>query len=404
MHVVIVGNGVAGVTAARTIRKRSDAQITIVSAESAYFFSRPALMYIYMGHMEYDHTKPYEDWFWKKNRIDLLQGRVDAIDVSTQSIRLQDGKSMQYDTLVLATGSRTAFYDWPGQGLRGVHGFTTLQDLEAVETSSVGARKAVVVGGGLIGVEAAEMLHSRGLDVTMLVREDAYWRNVLPPEESLLVSDHISSRGIDVRFQTQLERIEGTECVRGITLTTGEVIPCDIVMICTGVRPNTDLALRSGLNVNRGIVVNDVFETSTRGIYAVGDCAEQNGTVELLWYSARAHGAHVGAVICGERRPYVRDVFYNSAKFFDLEYQTYGSVPANLDRLESVAWRHPHKEQFLRITHSHGVVRGFNAFGLRLRADVCMQWIREAERMSVVMRDLKRANFNEEFFAWEVAV
>lgn len=404
MHVVIVGNGVAGVTAARTIRKRSDAQITIVSSESPHFFSRPALMYIYMGHLEFEHTKPYEDHFWTKNRIDQVHARVDAIDTTARSITLNNGTTVAYDALILATGSRTAFYDWPGQNLRGVHGFTTLQDLAAIEASSVGARKAIVVGGGLIGVEAAEMLHARGIDVTMLVRENAYWRSVLPPEESAMIGAHLARHGIDVRYSTELRSIEGTECVRGVTLTTGEAIASNMVMICTGVRPATDLALRSGIAVQRGIMVNEFFETSAPNVYAVGDCAEQNGIVELLWYSARAHGEHVGAVICGERTPYARDVFYNSAKFFDIEYQTYGVVPANLDGLDSFVWQHAHKDQFVRIMHRDGIVRGFNALGLRLRADVCMQWVRESARVDVVMRDLKRANFNEEFFAWEVAV
>ncbi len=404
MHVIIIGNGVAGVTAARTIRKRSDAQITIVSSESPHFFSRPALMYIYMGHLEFDHTKPYEDHFWTKNRIDLLHARVDAIDTTARSISLNNGSTLAYDALVLATGSRTAFYDWPGQNLRGVHGFTTLQDLAAIETSSVGARKAIVVGGGLIGVEAAEMLHSRGIDVTMLVRENAYWRNVLPREESAMIGAHLARHGIDVRFNTELRSIEGTECVRGVTLSTGETIASNMVMICTGVRPTTDLALRSGIEVQRGIVVNEFFETSAPNVYAVGDCAEQNGIVELLWYTARAHGEHVGAVICGDRTSYARDVFYNSAKFFDIEYQTYGSVPADLDGVTSIVWQHAHKDQLLRIVHRDGIVCGFNALGLRLRAEVCMQWIRARTPVDVVLRDLKRANFNEEFFAWEVAV
>lgn len=404
MHVVIIGNGVAGITAARTIRKRSDAQITIISAESAHFFSRPALMYIYMGHLEYEHTKPYEDHFWKKNRIDLVQARVDAIDPSAQTVRLQNGSVLQYDALILATGSRTAFYDWPGQQLRGVHGFTTLQDLAAVEATTAGARKAVVVGGGLIGVEAAEMLHSRGMTVTMLVRETGYWRNVLPTEESAIIAAHLAEHGIDVRYATELSSIEGTECVRSVTLRSGESIACNVVMICTGVRPTIDLAVQCGIATQRGIVVNSFFETSTPNIYAIGDCAEQDGIVELLWYTARAHGEHVGAVICGDRTPYVRDVFFNSAKFFDIEYQTYGSVPADLQGTSSYVWQHPRKDRFLRIVHRDGVVIGFNALGLRLRAEVCMQWVRARTPVDVVLRDLRQANFNEEFFPWEVAV
>ena len=104
-HIVIIGNGISGVTAARHIRKNSDKKITIISAETKYFFSRTALMYVYMGHMKFDHLKPYEDSFWKKNRIELKEGRVDHIDFENTKLKFQNGDEMQYDKLILATGS-----------------------------------------------------------------------------------------------------------------------------------------------------------------------------------------------------------------------------------------------------------------------------------------------------------
>ena len=116
-HIAILGNGITGVTAARFIRKKSDDRITIISAETDYFFSRTALMYIYMGHMSYEQTKPYEDWFWAKNRIDLRQGYVLRVDAANKALHFADQSVMHYDVLVLATGSTFRQAGWPGQEL-----------------------------------------------------------------------------------------------------------------------------------------------------------------------------------------------------------------------------------------------------------------------------------------------
>ncbi len=203
MHIVIIGNGISGITAARHIRQLSDHRVTVVSAETDHFFSRTALMYIYMGHMRYEDTKPYEDWFWTKNRIDLLRGYVEKLDTDRRVLHLADGRSVPYDKLLVAAGSKSNKFGWPGQDLRHVHGLYHFQDLQAMELATAsGINRAVIVGGGLIGIEMAEMFHSRHIPVTLLVREKDYWSNILPPEESAMISRHIREHGFDLRLQT----------------------------------------------------------------------------------------------------------------------------------------------------------------------------------------------------------
>ena len=187
MHILIIGNGIAGITAARYIRKMSDHAITVVSAESQHFFSRTALMYVYMGHMRYQEIKPYEDFFWEKNRINLIQAYAQKIDGTNKSVALSTGQNIHFDKLILATGSKSNKFGWPGQDLRGVQGLYSLQDLENMEQYTSGISRAVIVGGGLIGIEMAEMLLSRHIPVTFLVREKEYWNNVLPSEESQMI-------------------------------------------------------------------------------------------------------------------------------------------------------------------------------------------------------------------------
>ena len=221
MHIVIIGNGIAGITTARHVRKLSDHQITVISSESEYFFSRTALMYIYMGHMKFEHTQPYENWFWKKNRIDLVFDRVTELDTDAKTLQLKTGKSINYDKLVLALGSVPRPLPTPGANLKGVQPLYSKQDLEQLEETTKGVKQAVVIGGGLIGIELAEMLHSRGIHVTMAVREKSYWDIVLPKEEAEMISKHIKARGIDLRLDTLVGSIHGAEKVDAVTLNTG---------------------------------------------------------------------------------------------------------------------------------------------------------------------------------------
>ena len=187
-HIAIIGNGISGITAARHIRKRSDKKITVISAETEYFFSRTALMYIYMGHMKFEHTKPYEDWFWAKNRIDLLNAYVEKIDSQNKKLIINGKDDLAYDKLIIACGSKSNKFGWPGQDLKGVQGLYNFQDLESMEASSEGLNKAVIVGGGLIGIEMAEMFHSRHIPVTMLVRDKNFWDIVLPVEGAKMIN------------------------------------------------------------------------------------------------------------------------------------------------------------------------------------------------------------------------
>ena len=172
-HVCIIGNGIAGITAARHIRKlkpASEYRITVISAETDHFYSRTALMYIYMGHMTYEHTKPYEDWFWPKNDIELVRDYVTQVDIEAKQLHLQSGDPLKYDKLLLATGSSGNRAGWPGEELKGVQGMITYQDIEAMEANTQNVQRAVIVGGGLIGVEMAECLHTRHIPVTLVIR------------------------------------------------------------------------------------------------------------------------------------------------------------------------------------------------------------------------------------------
>ena len=275
MDIVIIGNGISGITCARWIRKLSDHTITVISSESDHFYSRTALMYIYMGHMRYEDTKPYEDHFWEKNRINLKRDHVTEVDFNNQVLLLESGETKSYDKLVFVLGSKSNKFGWPGQDLNGVSGLYNLQDLELIEAYSNKLKRAVIVGGGLIGIELAEMFHSREIPVTMLVREDSFWDAVLPKEESAMVTRHIIKHHIDLKLKTNLREIEddgtGRACA-AIAKETGERVECGFVGLTAGVSPNVGWLKNTEIEINRGIVVNDQRETNMRDVYAICDC------------------------------------------------------------------------------------------------------------------------------------
>jgi NAD(P)H-nitrite reductase large subunit len=414
-HIVILGNGIAGVTAARHIRKQSDKKITIVSAETDYFFSRTALMYVYMGHMKFEHTQPYENSFWKKNRIDLKKGYVKQVDTDHKLLLFADGGKLHYDKLILATGSKPNKFGWPGQDLDGVLGMYHKQDLETLETlapDNTACKRAVIVGGGLIGIELAEMLISRNIPVTFLVRENSFWNGVLPQGESSLINDHIREHHIDLRLATNLKEIISDENgrVKSIIIEeTGEEIPCNVVGLTAGVLPNIDFLKSSNLQLGRGIKVNRFLETNIKEVYAIGDCAEQHEAIgnrrpiEAVWYTGRMMGETLAQTICGNKMAYKPGHWFNSAKFLDIEYQTYGWVFSERnknDNEQHFHWRHDKENICITVAYhkkTHQFL-GINTFGIRMRHDVFDQWLTENRNVEFVINNLSDANFDPELF------
>lgn len=408
-HIVIIGNGIAGITTARHIRKRSDHRITVISGETEHFFSRTALMYIYMGHMKYEHTKPYEDWFWKKNRISLKQAWVERIDTEQKQLSFASGEVMDYDKLVIATGSQPNKFGWPGQDLKGVQGLYSYQDLEMMEEHTKGIKRAVVVGGGLIGIEMAEMLRSRHIPVTFLVRESSFWNNVLPDDESEMINRHVREHYVDLRLATELKAIVSDESgrVKAVITGEGEEIECQFVGLTAGVSPNISLVKSTAIEVNRGVLVDEYLQTSEADVYAAGDCVEfrkapkGRKSIEQVWYTGRMMGEVLAATLTGSPTQYQPGPWFNSAKFFDIEYQTYGLVhPQPLETEADFYWEHPNGKICLRLRWDKAsrAITGVNNFGFRLRHHAFDQWFKKNTSIDYVLAHLRDASFDPEFF------
>ncbi|MEN0064796.1 MAG: NAD(P)/FAD-dependent oxidoreductase [Myxococcota bacterium] len=442
MRIVIIGNGVAGMEAALTIRQReANWSITIISEESDHFFSRTALMYVLSGQLSHACIEPLERSTYGLQGFERVRARATGIDREGHAVLLADGERVPYDKLIIACGSRprpASF--WPGyDDLKGVGHFVTMQDLTWLEhemhdklsparppnedahlarttpdspyqprppASQVNGRKAerpVVIGGGLIGIEVIETMIAAGLRPTFLIREDSFWPIALDRQEALWIAEQMRHHGVEVRLGENVERLEGETTVQRV-VTDLDVHKTDLVVVAIGVVPNTDWM---GDAIERdkggGILVDKQQRTNDPDVYACGDCASVewfNGWVrpEQLWYTGRDQGRIAARAVLGDDVRYERGIFYNSAKLMDIEYTTAGLV--NMKVEGEASWYHEEDgavKSTTRIVHVDGQVIGFNFLGRRWDTEVCIRWIEERRTLEYVLAHLNEARFDTEF-------
>jgi NADPH-dependent 2,4-dienoyl-CoA reductase/sulfur reductase-like enzyme len=417
MRYVIVGNGVCGMEAALALRARDpQARISLVSDEHDHFFSRPALMYIFAGQTSLRDTEPYDRALYERMGFQRVRGHVRHLDAAAKALDLEGGTRLEFDKLLLAVGSVGRKAPWPGSEGPGLHYFVTLRDLEGLDRAARKGGRAVVIGGGLIGVETAEILHDRGLHVTFVIREDWYFPLALDANEARLVTEHMRGHGVDVRLGRNVKDIARGDGgrPRAVRLETGEEVDCDLVVCAIGVVPNTQFLEGSGLKLSKGgaVEVDDALRASAPEVWAAGDCANvtwADGTrrPEQLWYTARDQGRAVARSMLGDEVAYRRGTWYNSAKFFDLEWTTAGFVPVLLNwdnspldpgpDVKSWFQRIPGRFVSQRVVVKGDRVVGFNMLGSRWSHEPLLQWIHERRSLPWVLEHLREAQFDEEF-------
>ena len=409
MHIVIIGNGISGVSVAKSLREYSDAEITIVSSESMSFFSRPALMYVFMGKMRFKDILPFPSDYWVKNKIKKVYGAVKEIDAENQTIVLDNGNVLSYDKLVLALGSQPKSLGLGEFNLEGIQGFYSLQDVEKLQDSANKVKHASIIGGGLIGVELAEMFVSRGISFTFWVREKWFGSNFLPQEEAKIVTNHLISKNVNIKFEREIIgfKADDSNMVKSVESQSGEKVDSDLVCVCIGVEPKVDWLKSTDVQTRAGVLVNAYLQTNIPSIYAVGDCVEcinpvhGRKSIETLWYTGRLMGEYLGKnILQVNPQPYEPGIYFNSAKFFDLEYQVYGDVPTSFpESYGTVFWKHPTKDKSIRLVFNatNKEFIGCCVLGIRFRQEVCEKWIKEKWKISEILPLLSEANFDSEF-------
>jgi NAD(P)H-nitrite reductase large subunit len=406
---VIIGNGVAGITAAMTLRERDPvATITVIGGETPYFFSRTALMYAYMDTLDRRDLEPFERKVYRERRIDLVFDRVTDLDAAARTVTTAKGTTLAWDALIVATGSTPRALTAPGldDTLQGKVHFVSMGDLDACERWTPSTREAVVVGGGLIGIELVECLLHHGVKTTFLVREPWYWPIALCREEGELITAHMRAHGVDVRHEVEVASVErdGEQRVKAVVTKGGEALPCQMLGVAIGVEPAVGFlrGVKTPPAIGRGVKVDPFLRASLDGVWAVGDCAEidrgaSRPLLEQIWYSAKRQGAHAARNLTGKLTPYEPPTFFNSAKFFEVEYTTVGDLNAAPPGAKSLFRKHPTKAVTQRIVHHEGRVIGFNLLGSRWDHALLTRWVDEGRTLEWTLDHLRDAQFDVEF-------
>jgi nitrite reductase (NADH) large subunit len=310
MRVLIIGNGVAGVTTARLVAEYDpSAEVTLYADERYPYYPRPRLVDFLAGQVQPEGMAFYPDeWYQKRGLRALLSCPVAAINPAEKQIILGDGRAEAYDSLVLAMGARCSVPPIPGRELPGVYTLRSFDDALALRDALTRARRVVILGGGVLGLDTAGALLAHNVAVSIVEIQPRLLPRQLDAEGSALLHTILSDRGIQVITGDSCATIEGPDQVRRIVLKSGRVLETDLVIISAGIIPNTQLAVQAGLPCQRGIVVDERLQTGAPGIYAVGDVAEFRQRIWGIIPAALAQARVVAAQITGRRERLYEDI------------------------------------------------------------------------------------------------
>jgi NAD(P)H-nitrite reductase large subunit len=373
---VIIGGSAGGIGAVEAIREVDPVgTLTVISEETVPQYSRPMISEYVSREATLDSMKYRGDQFWKNNNVQTLTGRTATkIDFTKKQVELDGGDKIDYKKLLIATGGKPFVPRMEGGEKDGVFTFTELSSAEGIEAKLKQSRSAVVIGGGLIGVSAAEALVKRRIKVTLVELKDNILSLILDKTASEIAENVLTEAGVTVITGQTVQRILGKKgneaAVGGVVMTDGTEIPCDLVVVAIGVIPRTELVNETPVKLNRGIVVDRFMRTSIPDVYACGDIAEAhdfliNGNRLLpLWPLAHMGGRVAGYNMAGKKAEYEGGTVMSSLKYFDLPVIAVGNVnPADISDYEVLVERKPEKTVYKKILLRDNVIVGFIFLG-----------------------------------------
>lgn len=302
---VILGNGCAGVSAAQAIRERDKTGRILLISNEGPAYQRPMLTKAMLSGLTADQMALHPaGWYEGQNIVQILERQVVAVDAQNKQVELDGGFKLPYTKLIFALGSECFIPPIPGHDKQGVVAIRRLSDVVKIQAMGSALKQAVVIGGGVLGLEAAWELRKAGIEVTVLELAPKLMGRQLDDAAAALLLDACGKSQVRVETGVQIQSIQGGETVTGVELGSGEVIPAQLVVVSAGVRANTAIAQSAGIEVDRAIVVNERMETNLPGVYACGDCAQYQGVNYALWPEAQEQGKTAGACAAGELAAY----------------------------------------------------------------------------------------------------
>ncbi len=397
---LIIGNGIAGITAAETLRAEApDATIGIITDDPLPVYYRPALKDYLAGRVGEERLWARPERFYPDQKILFLPERVIAIQAEQHTVQLQSRQYIGYGKLLLANGASASRLKCPGSELRGVATLRTVADYQAILARLPNVQHVVIVGSGTLALETAESLRARGLEVSHLLRRHTIWSEVLDATASDLVLQQELRAGIDVQLETEITEITGVNGeVSGVVTSQGKQIPCELVLVAIGVDPNVDFIRASNIFCGRGVQVDKNMCTSAPDIYAAGDLLETrtgSGRFRVLgqWYPAIQQARMAAYSMLGvadTEHPFRTDTFYNATFLYGLDFASVG-VTNQLGYQEIVA--QPKPRYYRKVLLQDGVPVGMLSLGERKQALAFKRAIDNSTNLSSVSARL----FDDDF-------
>ncbi len=340
MNFVIVGNGAAGIAAAEAIRKLDqDSPITILSEEPCHYYSRIRLIDYLAGKVEEDGLLLKRPEWYQSQGIEVRLGeRAVAFDQVRRELSCASGARLSYDRLLIAAGAKSFLPPAPGIDQEMVFTLRTLADARRIVAAARDGRRVVMLGGGILSLEAASALQQLGGEITVV----EYFERLLPRQMdrqgSLVLQGLFEALGMRFFLGAKSYEVTGAGTANGVRLADGTTLPGDLVLVGAGVRPDTYLAQASGLAVAKGIEVNDRMETAVAGIFAAGDVAQHRGVLYGIWPAAMQQGQVAGTNMAGGEASFTGLAMSNTLKVAGIDLFSLGDIDPD-DKLESVVFR-----------------------------------------------------------------
>ncbi|BBU60079.1 pyridine nucleotide-disulfide oxidoreductase [Methylosinus sp. C49] len=375
---VIIGNGMAAARLVDELSKRALGRyaIAVIGEEPRLAYNRVQLSSVLAGDADMAEIELRPASWWRDRGVTLLYGaKARAIDVATKRVSLENGENIGFSKLVLATGSRALRLPLPGAQLQGVHVFRDGADVDALKRLAAQREKIVVIGGGLLGLEAAYGLAKSGAEVSLAHVTDRLMERQLDKDAAELLKLLIESKGIEILLEARTTRILGDDRVNAIELADGRRLTADGVVFAAGIAPNMELARDAGVSTQRGIVIDDHMETNIADIFAIGECAQHRGVCYGLVEPAYEQARVLAARLCGESDIYEGSIVSTNLKVSGVSVFSAGDFMGN-DGAETISWRDFGLGLYKKLVVEDGRLTGAVLVGDTSAALWCLELIR----------------------------
>lgn len=387
---VIIGNGMAAARFVEELDKlaRGRYAVAVIGAEPRLAYNRVLLSSLLAGEVAEDEIELKSANWWRERGVTLLYGSAATdIDRAARQVTCADGSKVSFGKLIFATGSNAIRLPLPGMDLPGVLAFRDISDVTKISAGAGNGKPAVVIGGGLLGLEAAYGLARQGARVTLLHLMDCLMERQLDVRAALLLKRAVEAKGIEVLLEADTAEIEGEDRVEAVRLKDGRRIRAEVVVTALGVRPNIELAKRAGIAVNRGIVVDDALATSASDVFAIGECAEHRGVCYGLVEPCYEQAAALAGRLAGKNGAYAGSVLATNLKVSGMNIFSAGDFLGG-EGSDAVVLADPGRGIYKKLVIKNGVLAGAVLCGDTLDALWYLDLIRSAQPIADLRNDL----------------